>query len=170
MLKRISITGPECTGKSWLAEKLAEHFQGSCVPEFSIDYLNNKAENYQFEDILNIAKGQYALEESMAKQEKQLLFCDTDFVVNSIWSKVVYGKTHDWIEQMVQENQYALYLLCAPDIPWQKGPFRENPDDRELIFKLYEKTLIEKQFNYRVIKGNGLERFKNAINFVNEIL
>ena len=39
MIKRISITGPESTGKSWLAEQLAGYYQDAWVPEYAREYL-----------------------------------------------------------------------------------------------------------------------------------
>ncbi|MBK7030628.1 MAG: ATP-binding protein [Bacteroidales bacterium] len=36
---RIAITGPESTGKSWLAEQLAEYYGTVWVPEFAREFL-----------------------------------------------------------------------------------------------------------------------------------
>ena len=38
---KIAITGPESTGKSTLAEKLARHFNVDFIPEYSRTYLEN---------------------------------------------------------------------------------------------------------------------------------
>jgi len=61
-LYRISITGPESTGKSALAKELAAHFNTVWVPEYAREYLEKLGRRYEFEDIAIIAKGQLANE------------------------------------------------------------------------------------------------------------
>jgi len=46
-----------------LCEQLAIHFNAEWCPEFAREYLSTHGMNYQFEDLLTIAKGQIDLEE-----------------------------------------------------------------------------------------------------------
>ena len=170
MLKRISITGPESTGKTWLAQRLAAYYQTIAVPEYALKYLSEHSGKYGLDDITAIAEGQVALEEDYRKRASKIMFCDTDPVVCKIWAKVVFGKVPDEIEVLVKQHRYDLYLLCTPDIDWQPGPFRENPDDRDYLFRLYEEELRANRFPYAVVKGTGDQRLKNAVNFVEELL
>ena len=170
LLKHIAITGPECTGKTWLAKKLASHYNTVWVPEYSVEYLQKKGSVYDQTDILNIAKGQLFSEEKLAEQANNFLFCDTDILVSKIWSKVVFGEVPEWIDKMFTEHKYDLYLLAFPDIEWQPGAFRESPENRDLLFDLYEKELVDQRAEYRIIKDDGEQRFLNAVNFVNELL
>ena len=80
LLKRVCITGPESTGKSWLTKKLAEHYKTISVPEYSVEYLTKFGAAYKQSDILAIAKGQIELEEKIAKNADDVLFCDTSFL------------------------------------------------------------------------------------------
>ena len=166
---RISITGPESTGKSCLAQQLAGHYQTLWVPEFARKYLEDNKRSYTYEDILVIAKAQFK-EENSAAGRTELLFCDTDFCVTSIWCNVKYGKCHGWITDKLEQNHYGLYLLCDIDLPWQYDPLREHPEMRSELFGMYRDLLEEKGFNYRVVKGIGEERLKNAAVFVDEYL
>ena len=92
-LKKIVIIGPESTGKSTLCMQLAEHYNTGWCPEFAREYLLKHGMDYNFDDMLSIAKGQVALEEkcisSMVNGEwsihspitihhSPLLFIDTD--------------------------------------------------------------------------------------------
>ncbi len=166
---RISITGPESTGKSWLAERLALHNNSVWVPEYAREYLREINRPYDFDDILLIAKKQFEQENSMT-QKTGLLFCDTDFCVTSIWCSVKYGKNHEWIERKLKENNYNLYLLCDIDLPWEYDPLREHPQMRSELFGLYNNLLENNQFNYRIVSGLNEERLQNAIRFVDEYL
>ena len=58
---KVAITGPESTGKSTLAEKLAHHYKTDFVPEYSRTYLENFEGRYTEDDVVEIAKGQHNL-------------------------------------------------------------------------------------------------------------
>jgi NadR type nicotinamide-nucleotide adenylyltransferase len=170
LLRKVSITGPESTGKTNLSKGLAHHYNTVWVHEYAVDYLSSHGTEYSISDVLAIARGQLEIEQSLANIAHRILFCDTDFLVTKIWCKEVFKKVPSWIESMVVEHQYDLYLLCSPDIEWEEGPFRENPHNRDYLFELYLKELVDHNFNYRIIKGKGKERLKNAINFVDQML
>lgn len=63
MTKKIAIIGPESTGKSSLCRQLAEHYQTSWVPEYAREYLKAHGMAYNFDTLLEIAKGQVRLED-----------------------------------------------------------------------------------------------------------
>ena len=65
-LRKIVIIGPESTGKSTLCEGLAAHFQSDWVPEYAREYLLHHGKQYQFTDLMTIARGQLELEEKHA--------------------------------------------------------------------------------------------------------
>ena len=166
---KISITGPESTGKSWLAEQLARHYGTAWVPEFARTYLEETGRPYTYEDILYIAQQQHH-SEVKAGQHSGMIFCDTDFCVTRIWCQVKYGKCHPWIESVLDKNEYGLYLLCDIDLPWQYDPLREHPEMRRELFGMYHNLLREKQFNFRIVSGMDNDRLQNAIRFVDEFL
>jgi NadR type nicotinamide-nucleotide adenylyltransferase len=166
---RISITGPESTGKSWLAKQLAEYYETNWVPEYAREYLEFINRPYTYDDILIISQIQSENENS-ASEKSDLLFCDTDFCVTSIWCIVKYGECHEWITEKLEQDNYDLYLLCDIDLPWQYDPLREHPEMRTELFEMYRKLLEEHHFNYRVVSGTGKERLQNAISVVDEYL
>jgi len=170
MIKRIAITGPESTGKSQLAKKLAEHYNTVWVPEFAREYLNIINRPYVQADILEIAKGQVESEDRLANFAKKILFCDTEAIVTKIWSEFLYKNCHEWILGEIKKNRYDLYLLCNIDLPWVADPLREHPVKRQYFFDLYYKELKSRDFNFYVISGEGDERFQNAIDIIENIL
>ena len=166
MVKRIMITGPESTGKSWLAQKLAEHYQTLWVPERARTYLAEINRPYQEQDLLHIAKEQLELEDSMAARANQLLFCDTGMLVLKVWSEHSYGRCHPFILQQLRQREYAHYLLPDIDMPWEPDPQREHPHLRQYFFQLYQKNLRKAKKPYTIISGSGEERLQNAIRAV----
>ena len=165
-LYRIAITGPESTGKSWLAEKLASHYKTAWVPEYSREYLQNLGRPYDFEDIARIAKGQMRKEEQSASKATKFLFCDSDLLVTKVWSEFKFGKCDPWIVEQWLNHRYDLYLLCDIDLPWQEDPLREHPDKRKELFEIYHRQLSDMKVDFVIISGSGYKRQENAINAI----
>jgi len=182
---KIVIIGPESTGKSTLCEELAQHYDAPWCPEFAREYLLTYGTDYQYEDLLTIAKGQLAMEDEytiVAEQQwkslqnpstpKPLLFIDTDMYVMKVWSEFVFDKQHPWIEEQISERKYDLYLLCNTDLPWVKDELREYPDlqTREKLYHIYEDLMIRQTTPWVKINGNYEERLQKAIAAVDGLL
>lgn len=163
MTRKIAITGPESTGKSMLAEQLADSYHTCWVPEFARSYLVTLGRPYEERDILTIARQQLHSEQSMLKNADGYLFCDTEFLVTRIWSLVKYGRCHPWIENQFLNHRYDLYLLCDIDLPWQYDPLREHPDRRAFLLDFYRKELTAAGFPFFVVSGTGPGRLEHAM-------
>lgn len=166
MTKRIAITGPESTGKSDLAKALAEHYRTVWVPEYAREYLNNLNREYNYEDILLIAKGQVKGEEEILEMANRFLFADTEMIVLKIWCEVKFGKCHPWILNRLANQNYDLYLFTDIDLPWQPDPLREHPDKRRELFKLYLDELKKQNLPFEIINGIGKKRLENAMDII----
>jgi NadR type nicotinamide-nucleotide adenylyltransferase len=169
-LIKIAITGPESTGKSALAESLAARYQTLWVPEFARTYIENLDRPYRFEDLVEIARGQMALEIKAAAEAGKLLFCDTDLLVIKIWSEHAFGKVDPWILDQLAQRRYDLYILTNIDMPWEPDPQREHPNLRDFFMEWYKAELEKMSIPYAIISGSGEERLKNAIAVVDEVL
>lgn len=169
-LIKIAITGPESTGKSFISQQLADHYNTVWVPEFARVYLLQIERPYCYGDILEIARGQKKSEEAFEPIANWLLFSDTEILVTKIWCEVKYGKCHPWIDEQLKIQNYALYLLMDIDLPWTYDTLRENPDDRDFLLDLYEKELKKLGVNYHIISGVGDERFRVAARVVDDLL
>ena len=168
-LIKVAIVGPESTGKTTLAQKLAAHFDTHWVPEYAREYLDRTAGKYEPSDLLEIAKGQTTLEDRLAGKSKNLLFCDTNLLVIKIWSEHKYKDCHPWILNEMDSRKYHLHMLCDVDLPWTADPLREHPDLRDYFFEQYKNELTDLKIPFQVINGNGTERFSKAVNAVNNL-
>ena len=171
-IKKIVIIGPESTGKSTLSATLSDHFNEPWVPEYAREYLDALNRNYQYEDLIQIAKGQLRAEDTLAKTADKLLFCDTDLHVIKVWSDHKYGKTAPWILSRIAERKYDLYLFTEIDIPWQADKLREHPapEMRVHFQKLYSQLISATGVPFTVISGNWAKRNRTAIKAVKNLL
>jgi nicotinamide riboside kinase len=153
---RIAITGPESSGKTTLGKALSAHLNGIFVEEYARIHLSEKGLNYTAEDVLQIAKEQFRLNHESATAK--LVICDTEMLVTSIWYQEKYAVSHPELEELVNRQDVQLFVLCAPDIPWEHDPLRENPTDRERLFKLYEQELISRKLPFIIAQGDLANR------------
>ncbi len=167
---KVGIIGPESTGKTALAKRLAEEYKTLWVPEYAREYLTNLGRPYVQTDLLEIAQGQINSVKAIRKKAKRILFIDTDIHVIKVWSDYKYGNCDPWIMQKLQMNVCDIYLLTYHDVPYEEDPLRENPDDRDVLFDMYEKLVNNRQLSYMVMKGSLEERVKAAKSYINPLL
>ncbi|MBU6157659.1 MAG: AAA family ATPase [Bacteroidetes bacterium] len=172
-MKKIVIIGPESTGKSTLGAMLSEHYRTIWCPEYARTYLTEKGTNYEYEDLLHIAKGQVALEEEYLhrlsnQSSSDLLFIDTDMYVMKVWSVFVFQQCHQYILDQIAIRKYDAYLLCKPDIQWEQDGLREYPDPliRQSLYHYYKDLLMHQHLPWIEIEGAYEERLRKAIAFV----
>lgn len=157
---KIAFTGPESCGKSTMAEWCSLQFNLPLSEEFAREYLKNK-EHYERKDLDEITIGQLADWNLKGNH----FVADTEMTVMKIWSEFRYQQVSAVILEAYEKQGFDHYFLCAPDIPWEPDPLRENPLNREELFLLYETELILKNRPYTVLKGS-LENRQKEVNFI----
>ena len=167
---KIAVVGPESTGKSSLAEALAEHYNEPWVPEMARTYIANLNRPYHLNDIINIAKLQLQQEQELMQKASKYLFCDTTLLVNKIWASFVFKQEPIEIVELYKVQDYKLHLLCDIDLPWEYDPLREHPHYIKELLELYEQDLINSKANYFKINGVEMQRLEMAIKQIGRVL
>jgi len=164
----VCITGPESSGKSTLAFQLSNSFKIPLVSEFARDYLNSldNPSNYTSSHLLYIAQSQL-LNLQRALSQNRAVIMDTGIEVVKIWHEEKFGQSLLLDDRLSnQERLVTHYILCSPDIPWEKDPLRENPSDRDRLFTLYEALLKKNSSTYLTVSGSEKERLEAARIFI----
>ncbi len=161
----VALVGPESTGKTTLAQRLADDLDAALVTEFAREYLEQARslgrDTYTEDDLQTIARTQWANE--CAARDTRFTIADTDLLVMAIWWRERFGRVPDWIDDILRRaDAPKLYLLCRPDLPWEPDPLRESRDDLARLFTLYESALEDIGKPFVVIEGQGSQRFDNA--------
>jgi len=186
MIIKVVVIGPESTGKSSLCEQLANHYNTEWVKEYAREYLLANGTEYSYDNLLEIAEGQFALEnaaiqaakdkiknanESNSTSSSELILIDTNMYVLKVWCEFVFDKCHPWILNQIVENSYDLYLLCNIDLPWVKDELREYPDleIREKLYHHYKDLLINQSTPWVNISGNYQQRLEIAIKAIDSV-
>ncbi|QDV47615.1 Trifunctional NAD biosynthesis/regulator protein NadR [Stieleria neptunia] len=169
-VRRVSVFGPESTGKSTLAKDLAEHFHSIAVPEYARTLIESQQGRIEAEDIEKIARGQAASEDALARAANRVLFCDTDLLLTTIWSDWLFDGCPDAVSREARRRTYDLTLLTDVDVPWVEDQVRYLPQDRTNFFQRCETELQAHQRRYVVLRGSWEERFQSAVQAVDALL
>jgi NadR type nicotinamide-nucleotide adenylyltransferase len=170
-VRRICLFGPESTGKTVLAERLAAHFRTAFVFEHARPLLDHKNGACEECDLPFIARGQAAAEDAMARQANRLLFCDTDPLLTTVWSEFLFGRCDDDVTRLSRERTYDLYLLLNVDSPWVDDGQRFLAHRRHEFFERCRAVLEHLQRPHVTIGGASWdERFERAVAAVNEAI
>lgn len=165
---RVCLIGPECTGKTTLAEDLARHFNAPWVPEFAREYALRVGRLLTFDDVEPIAKGEMALLDAQPTDNRQpttasLTILDTDLISTVVYARHYYGQCPEWIEDAAGARKADLYLLTDIDVPWIDDDVRDTATSRAALHSQFETTLAAYGANVVTIRGNWEERFATAV-------
>ncbi len=191
-IKRIAVYGPESTGKTQLAEKLAAYFSAALVAEYAREFWDRHGV-ITLEDIPGIAREQWRREDEAAllrqgfrrrseshggqdggQAAPKLVICDTEALTTVLWSDLLYGTCPDDIRRGAEKRakNYALYLLLDIDVPFAPDPQRCFPEqaDREKCLRVWRGALERRHLPFVEIRGDWAQREQRAIEAVERLL
>lgn len=172
-MKVVVLTGPESTGKSWLAAGLEQRFGGLRVDEYVRRFIELNPRETCLADIPEIARGQLQWEDQARAQLPALLILDTHLLSNILWSQTLFGDCPPWLERELLARHYDLHLLLSPEqVDWTDDGQRCQPDlnERLAFFHATRDWLEQHRQPFEVIQGNWLERQTRAFTLVERLL
>lgn len=170
-MKRVVVTGAESTGKTTLAQALAAAFGTVWTPEFVRQFVERTRRAIRPDDLDAIARGQLEAEDAPTADRPALLIHDTNLLSNLVYMRHYFGREPDWLEAEFLRRDYALYLLCLPDIPWEPEPGqRESPEVRQNLHGVFKRELEERRLPYVEIRGKHEARLAQAQSVIQALL
>jgi HTH-type transcriptional regulator, transcriptional repressor of NAD biosynthesis genes len=155
---RVCLIGPESTGKSELATRLARELGFVCVPEYAREYAEQRDNDLTAEDVEPIARGYL---ERLPDAPRLML--DTDLISTVVYARYYYGRCPQWIEDEARRRRADLYLLLDTDIEWKPDKARDaGGDAREDLFDAFRAALDEFETEWEIVSGAWEERYAAA--------
>ncbi len=170
-VKRICLHGPESTGKSTLATRLAAHLGCEVVPEYGRAYCEAHGTDIGMAELVHIAETQDAMNKAAAERARELgagyVLFDTDPLITEVWAQMMFGESDPWFAGFGKDRgAYAdLYLLLDIDLPFVDDGLRvyARAAERQRFFALCKAELDERGVEYALVRGEGEARFEAAL-------
>ncbi|WP_426326476.1 AAA family ATPase [Pedobacter sp. R-06] len=167
-VKKICFYGPESTGKSTMAEKMAMHYQTTFVPEVARELITSN--DITVDDIIKIGTAQTERVKEKINSANKIVFCDTDLITTKIYSRYYLNEIPDILNDLENEIKYDLYFLLDIDVEWVADHLRDFGDRRLEMFNLFKDELEKRGINYIQISGNYREREEKIKKIIDSIL
>lgn len=161
--RTICLHGPESTGKSTLAPKLAVHFDTLFVPEYGRTYCEQHGLDLTMADLVAIGRTHQAMTNAARRRCNRLLFLDTDPLMTAAWADMLFGTRDPWFDRFSETAD--LYLLLDIDLPWidDGTRFFGEADRRRRFLDRSREELERRGLPFVLIGGPASERLDRAL-------
>ncbi|MDP9940558.1 AAA family ATPase [Ectopseudomonas alcaliphila] len=172
-MKVLVLTGPESSGKSWLAAQIQARFGGVVVGEYVRHFIDEQQRDTCYADIAEIARGQLAWEDAARAVRPPLLILDTHLLSNMLWSQCLFGDCPQWLETELLARHYDQHLLLDPTgVPWVEDGQRCQPQlaERQAFHQACRDWLQGNGQRFCELSGGWDERRQAALEHVAALL
>jgi nicotinamide riboside kinase len=172
VIKRVVITGAECTGKTTLTTALSGYYGEPWTAEFVRQYVDALDRELTRRDLEPIARGQLEQEDRALEQAKQFVLHDTNLLSSILYANHYFGDQLNWVNDTFLSRDYALYLLCSPKgIEWQADPGqRESEAARTELHDTFKQSMQWLRLPYVELDGDEEARFSEAVLAIDKIV
>ncbi|MEJ7645223.1 MAG: AAA family ATPase [Chryseolinea sp.] len=167
-VKKICLYGPESTGKSTLAMKLAARYDTEFVPEVAREFITNN--DFSFDEIVKIAVAHDERISEKSQLANKLLFCDTDVITTQIYSQHYLGAVPKILYDIEEETTYALYFLLDIDVEWVADGLRDLGHVRETMLSVFREELLRRKVPFIFVRGDYEMREQMMVKEIDKLM
>lgn len=172
---RIAIVGAESTGKTALAEALAQRItvltglRCTWVAEHLRAWCDAHGRTPRQDEQASIAARQQVLIDAAAA-DHDVVVCDTTPLMTAVYSERIFGDRSLQPAAVALQQAYPLTLLTALDIDWQPDGQRDGPHVRMPVDSILRRLLIDNALPWSLVAGQGAARLESAVDAVAPLL
>ena len=162
-MRTICLHGPESTGKSTMAPRLAQHFGTKCIAEFGRTYCEAFGTALTMADLVMIAHAHDSKTRAAVDASDHPVILDTDPLMSAVWAEMLFGRRDPWFDRWT--NYADLYIVLDIDLPWIEDGTRMfgGDDARRRFFDLSRRELERRGVRHVLVGGEGEHRFLNVL-------
>lgn len=171
-VKRVVLIGAESTGKTTLAQQLAEHYATCWVAEYGREHWEQKIRgssidaldvSWTRDEFVDIAREQQRRENELAATANCILICDTNAFATGTWYERYQGRRDEEVDSIGRADKVDLYLLTAPDVPFVQDGVRDGEHIRGWMHDRFKEQLSAGAVPFVELTGNYAQRKNSAI-------
>lgn len=161
LIARVAILGGESSGKSSLAQALAERLGTAWVPEYGRELWDARAGALRYADMLDIARVQVSREMQAAPRAARWLICDTTPLTTAFYSREMFRRVDERL-RVLASRPYGYTLLCTPDFGFVQDGTRRDAEFRQRQHDWYVRELTGRGIAYANVTGSLARRVDMA--------
>ncbi|MCA9149102.1 MAG: AAA family ATPase, partial [Planctomycetales bacterium] len=167
-VRRVVLIGAESTGKTTLAQQLAERFGTHWVPEYGREHWEKKVAgltmsdplpSWSHDEFVDIATEQQARENQLARTANRVLICDTNAFATGTRHERYYQTRDARVDAIGARDKVDLYLLTAPDVPFVQDGVRDGELIRDWMHERFRSQLEHGATPLKLISGSYEQRY-----------
>lgn len=166
LITNIVFLGAPSTGKTTLAQALAEIHRTVWMPEHGRDYWERNHVNRRLspEQLVELAEEHLEREEKLLVSANSYLFTDTNALTTYIFARYYHNSAHPGLTDLANKtrNRYDLVFLCDIDIPFDDTWDRSGNANRTVFQKMVLADLAWRKIPYYVLRGTVEERMETV--------
>ncbi len=163
MTRTICLHGPESTGKSTIAPRLAARLGGRVIDEYGRTYAEANGIDFTMADLVAIGQGHDERTRDAIARGVDPVILDTDPLMTAVWADMLFGRRDPWFDAW--EGMADLYLLFDIGLPWIEDGTRMfgTVEARQRFFDLSRAELVRRGVRWALVSGRGEARFRSAL-------
>lgn len=166
---KVVILGTESTGKTTLANQLADYFQCSVVQETGRELIAH-SDTVEYAQLEQVAIEHANRIEQATKGPHPLIIVDTDIHITISYARFLFGRNLNLPDSFFQINKADLYLYCTRDVPFVQDGSRLKEEQRNKLDQSHRAILQSYGITFTELTGTWEDRFKDAVETVDLLI